>query len=292
MSTHCIQIGHVARAALFCVIFVTIPLVETAQAQFHVEHPEVYQGEIEAEYFGSYYSGLPRPPAEAPRHGHAFELSYGLTHWWSLTVAAEAEKERNEEGGFNAFKLSEIELETVLELLPLEGDGLAFSLFAKYGESLVNGVDESEIAFGPIVKAVKGATSITGNLFPVYAFDLQETKIEDGEIEIERETNHWNLDYAWQLKHQATDMIAFGVEGFGGFADLGGDLPGTQAERHRLGPVLYVTLGEGGDHRPGHSDHAAHAESGPEIELAIGALIGLNDDTSDLTLKWDAEIEF
>ena len=101
-----------ASALALCGCMAVFSTSGPAWSQFHVEQPEVHKGELEAEYFGSYSFGLPRPPAETPRHGHALELSYGITSWWSLAVAAEAEQERNEEN------FSNIPAQALLQIIP------------------------------------------------------------------------------------------------------------------------------------------------------------------------------
>jgi len=188
-----------------------------------------------------------------------------------LGVEAVVAKDRAEEAGFDALKLSEIEIQSMIELVPLEGDGVGLAVYATYGESLVDGQDESALAFGPLIKAARGPRSVTLNLFAVRMFDIKE--IEDGETA--RFPDHWNLEYAWQLKHQAIGVLAFSIEGYGDFFDVNGDLEGEHPERHRLGPVVYPTLGEG-----------------PEIEFSLGVLFGLTGATSDLALKWGAELAF
>ena len=49
-------------------------------------------------------------------------------------------------------------------------------------------------------------------------------------------------------------------------------------QKHRLGPVAYFEFG-------GH-------EAKPKWEFAAGALFGVSDATSDVTFKFDLEMEF
>jgi hypothetical protein len=268
-----------------------------ARAQFEVEKPGIEKGEFEVEYHGGYFLGRPNLPAEADRQGHEFEAFYSLTDWLQIKGTVELEQERAEDGSFNSLKLSEVEGQGKVELVPLEGDGFGASFLAAYGESVVSNEDGSAITFGPILKAARGPLSFTANLFPVYSFGIKETEIEyeegEAEVEVEHTPDHWSFDYAWQLKHKTAERWAFGVEGFGGFADVGNDLTDSGPNKHRLGPVVYLEIGdhsrEAGDKGDGH-DLAAPAL--PALEIAFGVLFGLNDDTSDIALKWDADFAF
>jgi len=268
-----------------------------ARAQFEVVQPEIESGKFELEYFGSYFSGLPSPPAEAARQGHEFQAVYGLSDWLEIKGIAELEQERAEDGSFNSLKLSEVEGQGIVELIPLKGDGFGVSFLAGYGESVVSGEDGSGIRFGPILKVAKGPLSMTLNPFPVYEFNIKETEIEfedgEAEVEIEHTPDHWNFNYALQLKHQTGEHWAVGVEGFGGFEDIAGDVADSEADKHRFGPVVYLGIGDHGHGAGDHGDgHDPAAPGLPAMEFAFGVLFGLNDDTSDLALKWDAEIEF
>ena len=80
--------------------------------------------------------------------------------------------------------------------------------------------------------------------------------------------------------------------------DFGNDIPGSEPEEYRLGPVVYLTLGK--EHGPamsvkdgdGHGDEHDGEHHGPVVHMAFGVLFGLNEDTNDTSLKWDVEIEF
>ena len=268
----------------------------TAWAQFEVEKPEIKKGEFELEYHGAYFNGLPKLPTDAARQGHEFEAFYSLTEWLQIKAAIEVEEERTEDGSFNSPKLSEIEGQAKVELLPIEGDGFGVSFLGRYGESVVSNEDESSILFGPILKAASGPLSITANLFPVYNFDIKETEIEFGEegpeIEVERTPDHWNFDYALQVKHQTWERVALGAEVFGEFEDIANNVADSGSDKHRMGPVVYLSLGESHGHG-GHDNEAGHSAGDlPSASLAFGVLFGLNDDTSDVALKWDADFHF
>jgi len=277
----------IAAAAISGIVGMFV-LSGQAHAQFEVRQPQVHKGDAEIELYGAYYSGLPSLPNSAIRQDHELEIYYGVTDWWAMKVEAEFEQKRASDGSFDSLKLKEIEIQSILELLPLEGDGIGAGIFVSYGENLLNGKDESELEFGPILKAVRGPLSATVNLFPKYEFDIQEVENKSGVISIEEEPDHWNLNYAVQVKHKTGERVAFGLESYGTFKDIGADLPGNQPEIHRAGPVVYLKLGEGEHGHDGHEE----AEEGPEFEMTFGLLFGLNDNTSDVAFKYNAEIEF
>ena len=112
------------------------------------------------------------------------------------------------------------------------------------------------------------------------------------------------------------DSLALALEGYGVVERLGNS--GTKSEerelfgdfdRHLLGPVVYYSWG-GDDGRParkagkGLRVRSAEADGkngdddkngdndGPSYTLGAGVLFGLNDNTSDVALKWSLEVEF
>ena len=80
---------------------------------------------------------------------------------------------------------------------------------------------------------------------------------------------------AWRVKHEFNETWALGIEGYSEIEDL--SHAGTfDQQKHRLGPVAYLELGD----------------AMPKWEFAAGALFGVSDATSDVTLKFDIEAEF
>lgn len=259
----------------------------TALAQFEVKQPFVHQGEAELAYHGAYFEGT----KESVVHGHEVEVLLGVTERFGIGLAGVLEQERGEDGKNNALKLTEIEAQAKLELIELKGDnGIGLALYSLYGTTTVGGSSENEFLFGPIVKAQRGKLSGTANFFAVSVNNI----FEDGA----KEPDHWNYEINWQAKYQLAKRFAFGIEGFSAFADIGNDLQEDAPDQHRLGPVLYVNLGgkDHDDHAVGmkdgnHADEAAD-HHGPEVAMAFGVLFGTHQDTADVALKWDVEIEF
>jgi len=98
------------------------------------------------------------------------------------------------------------------------------------------------------------------------------------------------------LKHELTHRVAFGVEAFGKIEDLS-NAGSFNDQLHRAGPVIYLNFGqededaEIGKHEHEETDYVQRPEA-PELKLAGGVLFGLSDATSDVTFKFDAELEF
>jgi hypothetical protein len=73
-------------------IFVTatglaIAYVEPAFAEFQIQEASIEKGQVEFEYRGAYYWGVPEATATNENandtvQSHELELSYGLTNWW------------------------------------------------------------------------------------------------------------------------------------------------------------------------------------------------------------------
>lgn len=148
------------------------------------------------------------------------------------------------------------------------------------------------------MKAARGPVSATANLFAARSFDNAEVEIEDGEAEIERTPDHWNFNYAGQVLVQVNERIGLAVETYGEVADIGNDVAGNDPDKHRIGPVLYLSFDLGKDNGVGDDDDDVAGNGGddddesPELKLGFGVLFGLNDETSDVAVKWDATLEF
>jgi len=299
---------------------------QAAAGDLEIEDPEVEKGEVEFEYRGGWFSGLPSPPRmadgdddgddeddddvalagpgvggienEVLRQVHEVEIEIGLTDWLQFQAGVEYEQERNEEGtGFNSLELSEVEFAALLELVPVPSEGFGATLFLGYEESLVEGEDATAYVIGPLVKAQSGPLSATGNFYFNRIVDIVETEFEDGMTVRTVTPDHWAFSYAGQLRYMAGGWFGLGAEAFGEVSDIGGVVaslaPGGEPEIHRFGPTLYLALGDGDDDDEGKgAEHEFAGFEGPSLEATLGLLFGLTDDTSDFTVKWDAEIEF
>ena len=201
--------GKLCRAAAAAAALALVVSLSAgpASAQFEVEEPEVEKGEIEIEYHGATFSGRPSVAAqdddddddddegpamlenEVLRQGHEVEITGGVTDWWAFGVGAEFEEERGEDGSFGSLNLSEIEISNRIEIVPMDDDadsGFGAGLFLGYGTTVGKGEEEDTVKVGALLSGKRGKVSATGNLFLVNVFDIRETEIEDGEVEVER----------------------------------------------------------------------------------------------------------
>lgn len=309
-----IMISHCCMASItFIFSIFLLAIAQPAQAQFSFEEPEVELGEVEVEYHGAHFSGLPRfvpkdgddddgPPTlenEVVRQGHEAEISFGATEWLAVGVGAEFEEERGENGRFGSLDLTEVEVFGRAEIVPIEGDGFGASFFVGYESTVADGEDGEQFVFGPILKAARGPVSATANLVAARSFDNAEVEIEDGEIEIERTPDHWNFKYAGQVLVEVNERIDLAVEAYGDVTDIGGDVAGDDPDKHRIGPVVYLNLELGRDNSSGVDDddlaengNGGDEDESPELRLGFGVLFGLNNNTADVAVKWSAALEF
>jgi hypothetical protein len=299
--------------------------------QLEIRQPKVEAGEVELEYLGEYHFGQPRrrfvteEPGvfefdgnEFARQRHTIGLSYGVTRWLGVQIAVEAEQERFEDAetvakarGFDELMVTEIEFESTIVLIPTPKDG-GFGLAALLEYNLPFSRDETDQLFlGSALQYAWGPWTATANLYAVKHFGGRE-ELDGALISDER----WDFQYAAQLKYRVNDTIALALEGYGVVERLGDS--GTKSEerrqfgdfdRHLLGPVLYYSWG-GDNDRPqrktakglrvrgaeandknGDGDKNGNGE-GPSYTLGAGVLFGLNENTSDVALKWSLEVEF
>ena len=228
---------------------------QPASAQFYVRSPDVEKGELKLEEHGAVYSGPGED--ERRRQSHELEAKYGFTDRWEGIV----------EGFFrqdigDSLKARQFELGAQYELVEREGDGLGVAFRGIY-EFALQDHSPDEILFGPLAKYVIGRDSATINTFFI------------GQLGDEAEIDSLELKINWRLKHEFNVTFALGVEGYSEIEDLS-HAGAFEDQKHRLGPVAYFEFGG----------------REPKWELAVGALFGVSDATSDVTFKFDAEVEF
>lgn len=238
-------------------IFAVSFAVSPAWAQFYVRSPEVTKGEGEIEEHGALYSGPGED--ERLRQTHELEGKYGLTDRLEVILEAEFEQEIDDD-----FEAEALVLGGQYELVQREGDGLGVAFRTLYEFALQSGSPD-EILFGPVAKLVKGRDSATINTFFV------------GQVGENVEIDSLELKVNWRLRHVLSHRWALGIEGYSEIEDLVN--PGSFDEQaHRLGPVAYYEF--------------PHAEGRPEWKAVGGLLFGVSEAVSDLTYKFDVEVEF
>jgi hypothetical protein len=227
-----------------------------ASAQFYVRSPEVSKGELEIEEHGAFYSG--HGEDEHLNQTHELEGKYGITERFEVILEGVFEDEIGED-----FVAEEIELGGQYEIIERRGDGLGLAFRTLYEFSLLGGPDE--ILFGPLAKVVSGPNSATINTFFV------------GQVGENVEIDSLELLVNWRLQRELGKRWALGVEGYSEIEDLS-NAGSFDEQEHRLGPVAYYEF--------------PHAEGRPEWKASGGVLFGLSDAVSDLTYKFDLEVEF
>jgi hypothetical protein len=297
--------------------------------QLEIREPKVEAGEFELEYLGDYNFNPPRrrflvEPSgslladdnDFSRQRHTLGLGYGLTRWLSLQLAVEAEEERLDEpgttAGINAFgplKVTEIELEATVVLVPARKEGWGVAALIEHNVAL-DRRETDQLFLGSALQYASGPWTATANLYAVRHFGGRE-ELDGAPIRDER----WDFQYAAQLKYRVNEGLALALEGYGVVERLGHS--GTKSEererfgdfdRHLLGPVIYYSWGNEGD-RAGHSksgkglrvraaergndeDDKKSDDDGPRYTVGAGVLFGLNDNTSNVALKWALSVEF
>lgn len=309
-------------AAGFALALCRVAAAEPAIGQFEMKDLDNEVGRIELQSQNAHSFGLPRrrflatEPGEiayddnaAVRQRHALEIEMTVSRFHRMRFGIEYENERLDEppspalaDSFTGLDLTEVAIENVFILRPIAGDGIGFGALVEYEHPLAAG-ELNSVVMGPIVQAVWGPWSATANLLLVKHFGDGERTAEG----LERD-DKWDFAYAAQLMYRASERWAFALEGYGtidrlgasGAADAGALVFGDH-DQHRLGPIAYYTFGlDKGGRRAGvqgiaaADDDESDAADEDEIEVTIGvgALVGLNDNTPDATLKWSVEVEF
>jgi len=266
---------RISAAAIVVVGWMISLMPEQAWAQFYVRQPDVEKGEAELEEHGAVYSG--HGEDEDLTQSHEVEFNYGMTDRAKLLVEGFFEQPSGDD-----LQATEFEIGSQYELIKPQGeDGFAFAFRALY-----EGVrdEPDEVLFGPLARFRKGRDSTTLNTFFI------------GQVGDDPTIDSLEFQYNWQLKHELSHRVALGVETFGEIEDLS-NAGSFNDQLHRAGPVIYLNFGqeaedaEIGKHEHEETEYVQRAEA-PELKLAGGVLFGLSDATSDVTFKFDAELEF
>jgi hypothetical protein len=225
-----------------------------ASAQFYVRSPDVEKGKLKLEEHGAIYSGPGEE--ERRRQSHEVEAKYGFTDRWEGIAEGVVRQGIGESLKPHRFELGANTRSSSAS------DGLGLAFRSLYEFALQDG-DPDEILFGPLAKYVWGYDSLTINTFFI------------GQLGNNRDIDSLELKINWRLKHEFNEKLGLGVEGYSEIEDL--SHAGTfDDQKHRVGPVAYLEFG-------GHESR---------WEFAAGALFGMSDATSDVTSKFDAEVEF
>jgi hypothetical protein len=227
-----------------------------------------------------------------------------------LLVGLEAEEARFEDAetladarAFDELKLTEIELEGTIVLLPAGKNG--FAAAALIQQHIVFEQDEAHQLFlGAALQYVLGPWSATTNFYAVKNIGGRGER-DNASIRDER----WDFQYAAQVKYQVNSRLAHALEGYGVVERLANS--GTRSDerqlfgdfdRHLLGPAIYYSWSDDDNtgRKPGkglrvpsaHANDKNGDKHGPTYSMGAGVLFGLNENTSYVVLKWSLGVEF
>jgi hypothetical protein len=257
-----------AAMALFLAIMSAAAMMSTpVHAEFELKGARVERGEVELEYRGSAHSGLPRAEdGDAPvRQSHDIEYEVGVTDRFAVSAVLTWE----ELDGF-AFEHSATTVEAQFELI--DKSYLAVSVLTEVQSARDSSVaDEFEI--GPVANVWFGKFDILTNTFLTR---------EKGRA---AETRGWGLQYDVRARYWQTSRFGYGFELHGDIEELA-RAGAFESQTHYAGPVLYWNFD---------MPDETGAPRGPAPKsygLALGAMIGLTDVTSDAALKVQVNVEF
>ena len=248
--------AYLCMPVLFAVTYLSMSMASVpAHAQFYVRSPDVEKSELKLEEHGAIYSGPGED--ERRRQSHELEAKYGFTDRWEGIVEGTFRQNIGE-----SLKAHRLEIGAQYEIIERQGDGLGFAFRSLYEFALQTG-DPDEILFGPLAKYVRGRDSFTVNTFFI------------GQVGDHVDIDSLELKANWRLKHEFGEKFGVGLEGYSEIEDLS-HTGSFDNQKHRLGPVAYFEF----------------EDRIPKWEFAAGALFGVSDATSDVTFKFDAEMEF
>jgi len=238
------------------------------------------------------------------RQRHALELEFGFTRHVKMRVGIEFEKERLDEpatievaNDFDDLELTEYGAELIAVVIPRPGDGAGLGFVAEL-EGPFDGDESNALVLGPIAEFQSGRWFAAAVPMAVHNFGDNP---DDGE-EVD---DKWDFAYAAQLMYTFSPNLSLALEGYGTVERIGSTgQPSGSAEifgdfkQHRLGPVLYYTyaFGSGGS-RSNASQRTSLSEADDEtdstrLNIGLGLLAGLNENTPDATLKLSIEVDF
>lgn len=277
-----------ARRMFHRVAVVGVVLVLPAapvRAEFEIQESTIDPGEIQLQYRGAWHSGVPAgedvvdldllpDDEEAPlRQSHEFELQMSVTSHWLLALTHAFDEPIDDD-----FRLSAIEIESQIELITRDGEGLGLAFQGGTEQPVhdARGETDPDIHFGPIVELSKRNFTLVMNplFFKLYG-DIND---QEG----------YGFEYGWQGRYEMYGSRLFlAVEMFGEVEDMSNAGPFDQ-QLHSIGPAFYYTFGADEDEGGEGEGYAKYSE----LTLSLGAQFGLTEQTSDVALKVFIGYEF
>lgn len=240
--------NNIIAASLSCLIALSVAMPAHA---FKVKKPYVEEGIAEIEFKNRFDSD--DRSSEDNFRQHILAVGYGVTSWWSAEIEAEWEKDPRD-----GYHYEATEFENVFQLTDPGEYWLDAGLEAKY------------------VLKHQGSESDKLRVYLLLAKQTNQfTHVANLGVEQET-TNRYNrnpkMDAKWMTKYNYLPMLNPGFEYYGEYGEIA-DPSDYDAQKHRLGPVLYGKLGHG-------------------FKYELGWLFGLSRATEDHAVKFQLEYEF
>jgi hypothetical protein len=264
---------HIARRLLFALAFSLLLLAvatRSAHAEFEVQESTIEDHEVQLQYRGAAHSGLPTAGDEQPLdQSHELELQMSPTDHWLFAFTQGYEQPQ-----FNALELTSIELESQVEIITLQGDGLGFAMQGGYEKTLGEEADQpSDYHAGPIIELAKGKVLLTTDL--LFFNDVGANSGDQPGL---------GLEYSFQAAYNVTDRLALCLEAFGEIESLSNSGPFQQQE-HYIGPAFYYTFGKLQEDAEEEEKQGIGNGKYGEFTVSFGLLFGLTQVTSDIAAK-------
>jgi hypothetical protein len=167
----------------------------------------------------------------------------------------------------------------VLRALEEGNDGIGVAWFQAVEAAIARDETNATI-FGPTIVARAGKTELALNPFFERSFGQNHTSGID-------------FLYGWQARHELTQHVSIGFEGYGRIPDLGNGMP-LDFQEHRIGPVLILRTAFDGAAGPSRAGALTASPAGHETtaDLELGVLFGLTEATSDLAFKANVHFNY
>jgi len=222
------------------------------QADCKVYSPYVEKGELEVEARGCLLTDS--SPQQDGAHTEHYEVGYGLTDWWSSTLALEYAKDPGGE-----YQATTRGWENIFQLTEPGRYWLDAGLYLEYEWAATRAETNSGEAKLLLAKDV-GRWTNTANLILERGFGADANRVE--------------VSYAWQTRYRWRPELEPAIEAYGGLSagnneELGGS---SQA----IGPALLGRF---------------RLTSGLSLGYEAGYLFGLNHSSPSGTVKWSLELE-
>lgn len=281
-----------------------------AVGQFELKFLDSEPGEIEFQSQNAYAFGNPgrriiqdNGELEADdnslaRERNALELEFGITHYFKTRIGIEYEKERREDPttpraaeGYEDLKLDEYAVEAIGIFIPRHGDGFGLGAVVEYEIAAESGGGQT-LNFGPIFEWANGPWTAT--VIPTFVKFFGGERNEAGQHD-----EKIDFAYANQLKYRWSEHIDLALEAYGTIDRVGGSGGRSDEaalfgdfDQHRIGPVVYWNFTPAFAEKPATKSGDDDEADEQMVSLGVGALLGLNENTPDATLKLSMEVYF